>query len=66
MYFNPPLAAGQRELTDMDEDFVIGVDLGGTRLRAALMDDDLTIRAREETLTQADDGFEASLERMKA
>jgi glucokinase len=50
----------------MDEDFVIGVDLGGTRLRAALMDDDLTVRAREETLTQAEDGFEASLERMKA
>jgi glucokinase len=49
----------------MAEDYVIGVDLGGTRLRAALMDDDLTIRAREETLTQAADGFEASLDRMK-
>lgn len=50
----------------MPEEYVIGVDLGGTRMRAALIDDDLTIRAREETLTQADEGFEANLERMKA
>lgn len=49
----------------MAEDFVIGVDLGGTRMRAALMDDDLTIRAREETLTHAETGFEANLDRMK-
>ncbi|MFN8378613.1 MAG: ROK family protein [Anaerolineae bacterium] len=50
----------------MAEDYVIGVDLGGTRLRAALMDDDLTIRAREEVLTNAQEGFEASFERMKS
>lgn len=49
----------------MGDEYVIGVDLGGTRLRAALMDDDLTIRAREEMLTRAEDGFEASFERMK-
>jgi glucokinase len=49
----------------MVDEFVIGVDLGGTRMRAALMDDDLTIRAREEVLTLAQDGFEPSLARMK-
>ncbi|HYO89260.1 MAG TPA: ROK family protein, partial [Candidatus Limnocylindrales bacterium] len=50
----------------MVDEYVIGVDLGGTRMRAALMDDDLVIRAREEVLTHAEDGFEASLVRMKA
>ncbi|MBL8146497.1 MAG: ROK family protein [Anaerolineae bacterium] len=49
----------------MAEEYVIGVDLGGTRMRAALMDDDLAIRAREETLTHAENGFEANLDRMK-
>jgi len=49
----------------MAEEYVIGVDLGGTRMRAALMDDDLAIRAREETLTNAETGFEANLDRMK-
>lgn len=49
----------------MAEEYVIGVDLGGTNLRAALMDDELTIRAREETLTLAHEGFEPSLARMK-
>lgn len=46
-------------------DYIIGVDLGGTRLRAALMDDDLAIHARHEVLTEAEDGFEATLGRMK-
>ncbi len=50
----------------MADEFVIGVDLGGTRMRAALMDDSLTIRAREEVFTMAQEGFEPSLERMKA
>lgn len=50
----------------MAGEFVIGVDLGGTRMRAARMDDDLTIHAREEVLTQAQEGFEAGLARMKA
>ena len=49
----------------MAEEYVIGVDLGGTRMRAALMDDDLSIRAREATLTNAETGFEANLDRMK-
>ncbi len=46
-------------------DYIIGVDLGGTRLRAALMDDDLTIHARQEVLTEAKKGLDATLERMK-
>ncbi|KXK16979.1 MAG: ROK family protein [Chloroflexi bacterium OLB15] len=46
-------------------DYIIGVDLGGTRLRAALMDDDLAIHARHEVLTEAEGGFEATLGRMK-
>ncbi len=46
-------------------DYVIGVDLGGTRLRAALMDDDLTIHARHEVLTEARDGFDATFGRIK-
>lgn len=46
-------------------DYIIGVDLGGTRLRAALMDDDLAIHARHEVLTEAEGGFEATFGRMK-
>lgn len=53
-------------MNTMGNEFVIGVDLGGTRLRAARMADDLTIHAREEVLTQAQEGFEPSLARMKA
>ncbi|HLV37424.1 MAG TPA: ROK family protein [Spirillospora sp.] len=35
---------------------IIGVDLGGTRIRAARLDDDLNILLRDETLTLADEG----------
>ncbi len=35
---------------------IIGVDLGGTRIRAACLDHDLNIITRQETLTLADDG----------
>jgi len=35
---------------------IIGVDLGGTRIRAACLDHDLNILKRQETLTRADDG----------
>lgn len=48
----------------MIEDVIIGVDLGGTRIRAARMDENLTMQAREETLTKAADGFEASYGRI--
>jgi glucokinase len=46
-------------------DLILGVDLGGTRLRASLMDDDLTILKRDEVLTQATEGFDATFDRMK-
>ncbi len=45
-------------------EMIIGVDLGGTRLRAAVLDRDLTIIERRETLTGAQDGVEATTERM--
>jgi glucokinase len=45
-------------------DYVIGVDLGGTRLRSALMDDDLAILNRQEVMTQADQGFDATYGRL--
>lgn len=43
---------------------IIGVDLGGTRIRAARLDQELNILAREETLTYADQGPQAVLRRM--
>lgn len=45
-------------------DYIIGVDLGGTRLRAARMDDDLNILQRHEVLTLAHEGFEATFARV--
>ncbi len=44
---------------------IIGVDLGGTRIRAARLDDQLKILSREETLTLADEGLEPTLNRIK-
>jgi glucokinase len=49
----------------MSEAVIIGVDLGGTRIRAAQCDRQLKILNRTETLTQADQGLEATLERIK-
>lgn len=49
----------------MADDILIGVDLGGTRLRAACLDPNLNILERHETLTQAKDGKDAVLERIK-
>ncbi len=46
-------------------DCIIGVDLGGTRIRAARLDTDLNIAERVETLTLADEGLEPTLERIK-
>ncbi|MEQ8673449.1 MAG: ROK family protein [Aggregatilineales bacterium] len=45
---------------------IIGVDLGGTRVRAALLDKSLRIIRREETLTLAEGGLDATLDRIKA
>jgi len=47
------------------KEIVIGVDLGGTRIRAARMDEDLSLIDRQETLTLAHQGLDATLERIK-
>jgi glucokinase len=44
---------------------IIAVDLGGTRLRAALLDTDFKFLKRTETLTKASEGRDATLQRMK-
>jgi glucokinase len=46
-------------------DIIIGVDLGGTQIRAARLDQHLHILAREETLTLADQGLQSTLERLE-
>lgn len=43
---------------------IIGVDLGGTQIRAACLDDELNILARRETLTLADEGQDAVIGRI--
>ncbi len=43
---------------------IIGVDLGGTRIRAACLDDALNVLMRDETLTLADEGPDRVIERM--
>ena len=45
---------------------LIGVDLGGTRIRAARLDHQLNIIERHETLTLAANGLESTLGRIKA
>jgi glucokinase len=45
---------------------IIGVDLGGTRIRSARLSYELDILAREETLTDAEEGLGPTLERIKA
>lgn len=47
-------------------DYIIGVDLGGTRIRAACLDPQLNIIHREETLTLAHEGLDKTLGRIKA
>jgi glucokinase len=47
------------------EEYIIGVDLGGTRLRATRFDHNLNMLARDEVLTLADQGLEATLGRIK-
>ncbi|MFN8528226.1 MAG: ROK family protein [Anaerolineae bacterium] len=49
----------------MAKSIIIGVDLGGTRLRAAQLDENLNILQRDEVLTHAVDGADATIERMK-
>lgn len=45
--------------------YIIGVDLGGTRIRAARLDTNLHIEERVETLTKDEEGFEATIGRIK-
>ena len=45
---------------------IIGVDLGGTRIRAARLDRQLNILERMETLTRSDQGSDAVVERIIA
>lgn len=47
-------------------EYIIGVDLGGTRLRAARFDDDLKMLARNEVFTLSEQGVEATIGRIKA
>lgn len=49
----------------MTDDVIIGVDLGGTRIRAACCDTQLNIIHREEVLTRAAGGLDATLARIK-
>lgn len=48
----------------MDE-VILSVDLGGTQIRAAVLDQRLNIQKRKATLTQADEGLDATLARIK-
>jgi glucokinase len=50
----------------MPQDVFIGIDLGGTRVRAASMDSQLNIIARSETLTLDEEGQDAVIGRMIA
>ncbi|MBK8026424.1 MAG: ROK family protein [Chloroflexi bacterium] len=47
-------------------EIMIGIDLGGTRLRVATLDQELNILERHETLTEAHEGVEATTARMVA
>ncbi|MCA9912725.1 MAG: ROK family protein [Anaerolineae bacterium] len=47
-------------------DYVISVDLGGTRIRVALINEQLQLIERKETLTLAYEGLEPTIGRIKA
>ncbi len=49
----------------MSDEIIVGVDLGGTRVRAACCDDSLNILQREETLTRDEEGFDPTIQRIK-
>lgn len=46
-------------------EWIIGVDLGGTNVRAARLNQDLQIEQREQENTRSSEGFEATIERIK-
>ncbi len=49
----------------MNDEVIIGVDLGGTRLRAARLNRQLEIQQREETLSEGAAGYDVTLARVK-
>jgi glucokinase len=50
----------------MTPKYIVGIDLGGTRIRACLADRDGGIRRQDQRLTLAHEGLEPVLERIKA
>jgi predicted NBD/HSP70 family sugar kinase len=48
----------------MSNEVYLGIDLGGTRIRAGRFDADLEMEARTETLTLDEEGVDAVIERM--
>ncbi len=46
-------------------EYIVGIDLGGTRMRAALLDHELNLVERQEVLTKADQGPNVTIDRMK-
>lgn len=46
-------------------EYVVGIDLGGTRMRAALLDHELRLVERQEVPTRAERGRDVTLDRMK-
>lgn len=51
-------------MAEANEEVYIGIDLGGTRVRAGRFSYDLVLEQRTETLTQDDEGPEAVINRM--
>ena len=45
-------------------EYIVGIDLGGTRMRVALLDRDLNLVERQEVLTHAEQGPDKTIERM--
>jgi glucokinase len=46
-------------------EYIVGIDLGGTRMRAALLDRDLNLVERQEVLTHAEQGPDITIDRMQ-
>jgi glucokinase len=55
----------EQEIGSTMSEVIIGVDLGGTRVRAARLSHQLEILARQETLTESEEGVDATLDRIK-
>src|SRR5215831_12842699 len=51
-------------MTDLSAGYFIGIDLGGTRIRAARYTSELEMKQRTETRTRSDQGREAVIKRI--